>query len=61
MSRMALLEIIEDRQGRASTIVASQPPVTKWFETIGDSAILGRLVHTVHRIELKGDSMRKSQ
>lgn len=65
MGRMALLEIIEDRHGRASTIVASQLPVTKWFETIGDStiadAILDRLVHTAHRIELKGESMRKKR
>jgi DNA replication protein DnaC len=63
LARMALLEIIEDRHGRASTIVVSQLPVTKWFETIGDStiadAILDRLVHTAHRIELKGESMRK--
>jgi DNA replication protein DnaC len=65
MARMALLEIIEDRHGRASTIVVSQLPVTKWFETIGDStiadAILDRMVHTAHRIELKGESMRKKQ
>ncbi|GAB3668485.1 IS21-like element ISFK1 family helper ATPase IstB [Echinicola sediminis] len=65
MARMALLEIIEDRHGRASTIVVSQLPVTKWFETIGDStiadAILDRLVHTAHRIELKGESMRKKR
>jgi DNA replication protein DnaC len=65
MGRMALLEIIEDRHGNASTIGASQLPVTKWFETIGDStiadAILDRLVHTAHRIELKGESMRKKR
>lgn len=65
MSRMALLEIIEDRHGRASTIVVSQLPVTKWFATIGDStiadAILDRLVHTAHRIEVQGESMRKKQ
>lgn len=65
MARMALLEIIEDRHGRASTIVVSQLPVTKWFETIGDStiadAILDRLAHTAHRVELKGESMRKKQ
>jgi DNA replication protein DnaC len=65
MARMALLEIIEDRHGRASTIVVSQLPVTKWFETIGDStiadAILDRMVHTAHRIELKGESMRKKR
>lgn len=36
MARMALLKIIEDRHGRSSTLVVSQLPVTKWFETIGD-------------------------
>jgi len=50
MGRVALLEIIDDRHGRASKIVASQLQVTKWFETIGDSttadAILDRLAHT---------------
>lgn len=64
-SRMALLEIIEDRHGRASTIIVSQLPVAKWFEVIGDStvadAILDRLVHNAHRLELKGDSLRKKK
>lgn len=62
-ARMMLLEIIEDRHGRKSTIIASQLPVAKWYEIIGDStvadAILDRTVHTAHRIELKGDSLRK--
>jgi DNA replication protein DnaC len=62
-SRMILLEIIEDRHGRKSTLIASQLPVAKWYEIIGDStiadAILDRMVHTAHRIELKGESMRK--
>lgn len=64
-SRMILLEIIEDRHGRRSTIIASQLPVSKWYEIIGDStvadAILDRMVHTAHRIELKGESMRKKK
>lgn len=64
-SRMALLEIIEDRHGRASTIIVSQLPVAKWFDVIGDSsvadAILDRLVHNAHRLELKGDSLRKKK
>lgn len=64
-SRMALLEIIEDRHGRASTIIVSQLPVAKWFEVIGDStvadAVLDRLVHNAHRLELKGDSLRKKK
>lgn len=62
-ARMMLLEIIEDRHGRRSTIISSQLPVNKWYEVIGDStladAILDRLVHASHRIELKGESLRK--
>ena len=60
---MFLLEIIEDRHGRKSTIISSQLPVSKWYEVIGEStvadAILDRMVHTAHRIELKGESLRK--
>lgn len=63
--RMDLMEIIEDRHGRAATIIASQLPVASWFEIIGEEtiadAILDRLVHTSHRIELKGDSLRKKR
>ena len=62
-ARMMLLEIIEDRHGRRSTIISSQLPVNQWYEIIGDStvadAILDRMVHASHRIELKGESMRK--
>jgi DNA replication protein DnaC len=63
--RLALLEIIEDRHGKKSTIISSQIPVSKWHElleekTIAD-AILDRIVHTSHRIELKGESLRKKQ
>ena len=62
-SRMALMEIIEDRHGRKSTIIASQLPIAKWYEVIGEStiadAILDRMIHTAHRIELKGESRRK--
>ena len=61
--RMILLEIIEDRHQVHSTIIASQLPVDKWYEVIGEStvadAILDRLVHTAHRVELNGESMRK--
>ena len=61
--RRDLLEVIEDRHGRASTIVTSQLPVEHWHENIGDptlaDAILDRLIHTAHRINLKGGSMRK--
>lgn len=62
-SRLELLEIIEDRHGKKSTIITSQLPTEKWHEAIGDAtiadAILDRIVHTAHRIELKGGSMRK--
>lgn len=64
-ARMMLMEIIEDRHGRKSTIISSQLPVAKWHELIGDStvadAILDRMVHTANRIELDGDSMRKTK
>ena len=62
---IALLEIIEDRHGKSSTIIASQIPVNKWHELLGEQtladAILDRIIHTSNRIELQGDSMRKSQ
>ncbi len=62
-ARMILLEIIEDRHGRKSTIIASQLPVAKWYDVIGEStiadAVLDRMIHTAHRIELKGESLRK--
>lgn len=61
--QMDLMEIIEDRHGTASTIIASQLPVSSWYDVIGEAtiadAILDRLVHTSHRIELKGESLRK--
>lgn len=64
-SRMMLLEIIEDRHGRKSTMIASQLPIAKWYDVIGEStvadAILDRLVHTAKRIELKGTSLRKTK
>jgi DNA replication protein DnaC len=64
-NRLALMEIIEDRHGKMATIITSQLPVNKWYETIGEStiadAILDRLVHSAHRIELKGESMRKKR
>ena len=61
--RRDLLEVIEDRHGSASTIVATQLPIDHWHESIGDStiadAILDRLVHNAHKVHLKGESMRK--
>ena len=63
--RRDVLEILEDRHKRGSTIVTSQLPVKEWHAVIGDptiaDAILDRLVHNAHRIELKkGPSIRKS-
>jgi len=61
--QMDLMEIIEDRHNVSSTIIASQLPVGSWYEVIGEAtiadAIFDRLVHTSHRIELKGESLRK--
>jgi DNA replication protein DnaC len=63
--RRDLLEVIEDRHGAASTIITSQLPVEHWHEVIGDptiaDALLDRLVHNAHRINLKGESMRKTK
>jgi len=62
-TRIVLLEIIEDRHGKASTIIASQVPVVNWYELLGEQTIadtiLDRIVHTAHRIELQGESLRK--
>jgi DNA replication protein DnaC len=62
-NRQMLLEIIEDRHGNRSTIMTSQLPVAKWYEVIGEQtiadAILDRIVHDAHRIELNGESLRK--
>jgi len=61
--QMDLMEIFEDRHARNSTIISSQLPVASWYEIIGEAtiadAILDRLVHTSHRIELRGESLRK--
>lgn len=63
--RRDLLEILDDRHGRKSTIVTSQLPVKKWHEAIGDNtladAILDRLIHNAYRMDLKGDSMRRAK
>jgi DNA replication protein DnaC len=61
--RRDLLELLEDRHGLRSTLVAAQLPVDKWHARIGDptlaDAILDRLIHNAYKIPLKGDSMRK--
>lgn len=58
-----LLEVIEDRNGASSTLITSQLPIENWHAHIGDptiaDAILDRLIHNAHRINLKGGSMRK--
>jgi DNA replication protein DnaC len=62
-NRNMLLEIMEDRRGNRSTIITSQLPVAKWYDIIGEQtiadAILDRIVHDAHRIELNGESLRK--
>ena len=61
--RPILLEIIEDRHDRKSIVMASQLPVENWYDAIGDQAVadavLDRIVHSSHRIELFGESIRK--
>lgn len=63
-TRNALMDIIEDRFSTKSTIVSSQMPVSTWYDIIGEGtiadAILDRLVNSSHRIDLKGESMRKN-
>lgn len=61
--RNDVLELMEDRHGARSTLITSQVPVKKWHASIGDAtladAILDRLLHNSHRLQLKGESMRK--
>lgn len=62
-TRNDLMEIMDDRHEQASTIMISQLPTDQWYQAIGDNtladAILDRLTHNAHRINLKGESMRK--
>jgi DNA replication protein DnaC len=64
-NRIALLEIIEDRHNKGTLMVTSQVPAKGWYEIIGEKtiadAILDRLIHQSHRIELSGESMRKKR
>ena len=64
-SRMNLMDIIEDRYGKKSTIITSQIPVKNWYDVIGDKtvgdAIMDRVVHQSIRIELFGESLRKNK
>jgi DNA replication protein DnaC len=63
--RRDLVEVIEDRSERASTLIAAQLPVKEWHASIGDpnlaDSICDRLLHNAHRIELKGPSMRRTK
>lgn len=63
-ARLALLQIIEDRHSRYSTIITSQLPISAWHQYINENtvadAILDRIIHQAHRIELKGESLRKT-
>ena len=63
--RNDLMEVIEDRHGLRSTLIASQLPIEHWHDYIGEAtladAILDRLLHNAHRLPLKGESMRKKQ
>jgi len=58
-----LLEVLEDRSQRCSTLVASQLPIEHWYQSLGDStiadAILDRIIHNAHKVMLRGESMRK--
>lgn len=61
--RNDLMEIMDDRHGSTSTLMISQLPTDQWYASIGDNtladAILDRLMHNAHRLQLKGESMRK--
>jgi DNA replication protein DnaC len=63
--RHDLLEIVEDRYSRGATLITSQIPVDRWHDLIGDptlaDAILDRVVHNAHRIQLRGDSLRRKR
>jgi DNA replication protein DnaC len=63
--RNDLMEVIEDRHGRRSTLIASQLPTEHWHEYIGEAtiadAILDRLLHGAHRLNLTGESLRKTK
>jgi DNA replication protein DnaC len=64
-NRLTLLEIIEDRNNKKSLIITSQLPVERWYDVIGEKtvadAVMDRLAYQSHRIELKGESMRKKR
>lgn len=63
--RRILLEILDDRYGRASTLIASQFPTNLWYDNLNDptlaDAILDRVLHNAYRLELEGESLRKAK
>ena len=63
--QLDFMEIIEDRHARKATIIASQMPPANWFDLFSDEtvadAFMDRMIHTSHRIELKGESLRKKR
>jgi DNA replication protein DnaC len=63
--RRILLELLDDRYDRTATLIASQLPTELWYDNLGDptlaDAILDRIVHNSYRLELKGDSLRKTR
>lgn len=65
LSRSSLLEIIEDRHGKRSTIITSQLPIKQWYDVIGEKtvadAIMDRILNNAQRIELKGESLRRRE
>jgi len=65
ITRLALLQILEDRYGKRSTLIASQLPIDKWHQYIGEStiadAIMDRLSANAHRFDLKGESLRQKK
>lgn len=64
-TRIALLQILEDRYGKQAIIVTSQLPVSKWYDVINDptlgDALMDRLTANAHRIELEGETLRRKK
>jgi DNA replication protein DnaC len=62
-ARASLMELVEDRHNKGAIVITSQLPVNKWHDLIGEQtvadAILDRIIHNAHRVELKGDSLRR--
>ena len=63
ISAREILELVDDRVGKSSLILTSQHPIFEWHDRIGEptvaDALLDRIVHSAHRIEIQGESIRK--